>query len=386
MINKLSGRHLRPHVQNGGITLIALIITVIVMLILAGVAISAISNSGLFIQIRDAVGMHNNVVDKEQEGLDYISNMMEMATTPLKVELSYSNTAPTNQSVIVTITTNKLVNTPDGWIKKDNLYEYTKVYEENTVEAVTITGLVGSVSVEVKIENIDKVRPVVGNVTVTVNSVTFTATDEGLGINGYAVTTSSTAPTSGWTDVSPATHTLPPKEVGGLTQDKTYYIWVKDRAGNVNEEKLIVTTVAGAVWNYNTVTGGNNFIVPVTGMYEVEVAGGGGGGTTSGPGTGNGGRGGLARSHLYLIKDTVIPYVVGGGGGNASWPGVGSGGGTSSFGSPAYLYATGGNGNNMDQTGAFGTGVGGNVLNMVGGGGAQNGGRGWVKITLLEVM
>ena len=50
------------------ITLIALIITVIVMLILAGVAISAVVNSeGLFSKIREAEKTYDNAIKNESE-------------------------------------------------------------------------------------------------------------------------------------------------------------------------------------------------------------------------------------------------------------------------------------------------------------------------------
>ena len=53
-----------------GITLIALIITVIVMLILAGVAISAINNVGLFDRITKATELYNNSVNTEENTIN----------------------------------------------------------------------------------------------------------------------------------------------------------------------------------------------------------------------------------------------------------------------------------------------------------------------------
>ena len=54
--------------EEKGITLVALIITVVVMLILAGVAISAIvGGEGLFSKVREAVGIYENAQQKEEE-------------------------------------------------------------------------------------------------------------------------------------------------------------------------------------------------------------------------------------------------------------------------------------------------------------------------------
>ncbi|MCL2860125.1 MAG: hypothetical protein FWF46_06155 [Oscillospiraceae bacterium] len=62
--------------QNKGITLIALIITVIVMLILAGVSIGSI-NSGLFDKTKQAVGMYNNSVDAEGDAINQSTDILE---------------------------------------------------------------------------------------------------------------------------------------------------------------------------------------------------------------------------------------------------------------------------------------------------------------------
>ena len=53
--------------KNGGITLIALVITIIVMLILAAISINIALNGGLFEYAGKAVGDTQNAIDKEQE-------------------------------------------------------------------------------------------------------------------------------------------------------------------------------------------------------------------------------------------------------------------------------------------------------------------------------
>ena len=65
--------------QNNGVTLIALIITVIVMLILAMVAISSINN-GLIDKAKQAVGIYNNKVNEEESTYDNIQGMLENAS------------------------------------------------------------------------------------------------------------------------------------------------------------------------------------------------------------------------------------------------------------------------------------------------------------------
>ena len=88
------------------------------------------------------------------------------------------------------------------------------------------------------INNIDKTKPVVTGATATTNKIAITATDDASGIIGYAVTTSNTAPSS-FTDVA-STKTLS-VEPTGYRQGTTYYVWVKDQAGNVSESKSTAT-------------------------------------------------------------------------------------------------------------------------------------------------
>ena len=60
--------------------------------------------------------------------------------------MSYSTTAPTNQSVIVTLTTDEPIQTPNGWTAAEDKdgKEFTKEYQANTAfggELVTIKDL-----------------------------------------------------------------------------------------------------------------------------------------------------------------------------------------------------------------------------------------------------
>ena len=63
-----------------GITLIALIITVVVMLILAGVAISVFSEGGLFDRIRKSAELYNNSVNDESSALQNWLGLLNEAT------------------------------------------------------------------------------------------------------------------------------------------------------------------------------------------------------------------------------------------------------------------------------------------------------------------
>ena len=62
---------------NRGITLVALIITIIVLLILAGVSLSFVFNGGILDKSQQAVDKYQNESEKEQDILDKIDGYLE---------------------------------------------------------------------------------------------------------------------------------------------------------------------------------------------------------------------------------------------------------------------------------------------------------------------
>lgn len=63
--------------QNKGITLIALVITIIVLLILAGVTINTVSENGIIENAKDARGEYTKAQTNEQESLEYYEAYIE---------------------------------------------------------------------------------------------------------------------------------------------------------------------------------------------------------------------------------------------------------------------------------------------------------------------
>lgn len=92
----------------------------------------------------------------------------------------------------------------------------------------------------VNVTNIDTTKPVVTEATATTNSIKIIATDEASGILGYAITTSNTSPTDASYTKIANTKTFE-TTVTGKTEGTTYYIWVKDQAGNISNAKQIAT-------------------------------------------------------------------------------------------------------------------------------------------------
>ena len=88
---------------------------------------------------------------------------------------------------------------------------------------------------------IDKTPPIITTATTTTNKILFTTTDN-VGIAAYAITESNSVPNTGWTNASGATTYSKTEE--RKTQNKTYYVWVKDIAGNTNSQQVRTQKVA----------------------------------------------------------------------------------------------------------------------------------------------
>lgn len=56
--------------RQNGITLVALVITIIILLILAGISIAALSNQGIFTKAKEAKNVSNDAAYKQNDTLD----------------------------------------------------------------------------------------------------------------------------------------------------------------------------------------------------------------------------------------------------------------------------------------------------------------------------
>lgn len=134
---------------------------------------------------------------------------------------------------------------------------------------------------EYNVTSIDKEKPVVTEVTATTNTITIKATDNDSGIIGYAVTTDNNEPT----DFTSCANTKSlDTSVGEKQQGTTYYVWVKDEAGNIsNSESTETDNVAGLTqaditfnyspseWTKGDVTVTANANIDITG-YTLKVS------------------------------------------------------------------------------------------------------------------
>jgi Tfp pilus assembly protein PilE len=74
--------------SNKGITLVALVITIIVLLILAGISISALTNTGIFQKAKDAQKVSENVEKEQRETLGEYEKELNKYTAQDLVKIS----------------------------------------------------------------------------------------------------------------------------------------------------------------------------------------------------------------------------------------------------------------------------------------------------------
>ena len=116
--------------KGNGITLIALVITIIIMLILAGVTISIVVNGGLFKQASDAVRLTDIEAIIEQIEMDLVAIIMEKGEALTEVEVN---------DILGKYTSSGLATIEDGKIIFADLA--TKKGNEFTLEDLTIFGV-----------------------------------------------------------------------------------------------------------------------------------------------------------------------------------------------------------------------------------------------------
>ena len=81
--------------------------------------------------------------------------------TSLVTNVSYSTTLPTNENVVVTISSNKQLQELEGWTLSQDKKSLSKVYQTNNSEQITVYDIAGnSKTVDVSVTNIDKTVPV----------------------------------------------------------------------------------------------------------------------------------------------------------------------------------------------------------------------------------
>ena len=233
--------------KSKGITLIALIITIIVLLILAGVSLNLLAgNNGILKRATSAVSDHTDAQKKEE---------VEMAVADLEMKF-YSE--PQEKTFFEYLLENygeenPYITSSEGSIEfsknEDEDIVEIKYVDKNGNESYFEIGEDGKIELVGKSDGAvpDTKPPVVTLIKTTTSLIRFTATDK-RSVVAYAVTETNSEPTE-WTEIEKAKSYT--EEVTGKKSNTTYYIWAKDGAGNVSEGKE-AKTIDFEAFSYET--------------------------------------------------------------------------------------------------------------------------------------
>ena len=368
--------------EKKGITLIALAITIIVILILAGVTISYVfSDGGLIDKAKEASNAMNNAVINDQASINGIGEFIEEeGGLKPKGNITFGEIVWNNNKAEVTISTDTeytiqyQINSKDGeWKELENNGKVTDLsYKDIVYARLKDDGRLGDIvdkTVEDTLEPTVTVK--VGNKTENSIDITVEATD---GQSGLAETETYTYFLG---DEQRGVDTDSTYTYTGLTAGTKYIVRVnvKDKAGNIGTGEVETASKVSAPTSWTligTYSSSGSFTIPEDGYFKIACgAASGRGGTAKtayarpgadgqydgyndGYGGGGGGSGGYAESSFYKNKGDVITFSVGG---NVSCEGI--------------TVTSGGAGGNASSSssgggGSAGSAAGGNLLNVQG--------------------
>lgn len=390
---------------NKGITLVALVITVIVLIILAGITLSMVVGDGGLIEETDktaqnmanSIGLENAIAQNLINELGELSQVKDDDITVLPGipdgALEFGETVWENGKAKVSISTELegaiieyQINTTEGeWYRLGNGQEVTDLLYQNILYARLVKGnATGKVEQKViEDTNLPTVTITAGTTTINSIPVTVTAVDEESGIAedaeyqfyiGDTLQGTSTTNSYNYTGLSGNT-------------DYTLKVKVRDKAGNLGEGTTVARTQIAPPtgWSQiNQYTSSGSFTAPETGYFKFAAyaaSGSGGSGTvfayknesTSGydgydeaAGGGSGGCGGYAESQFLLNEGQTISFTFSSGNISCNGINVTAGGNGSS------AYKSGGSAR-AGSGGRAGSASGGNIKNVAGKAGASGG-------------
>ena len=140
MKKKETKKKVLPKEKNNGITLIALIITIIVLLILAGVALATLTGQGNIIgNAENAVGKYNNTAQREEELINELDKMLqEKLSNKIDLPTISATTNAVGQKLQTTVTITITAKVENGNITKIIMPDKTEKIIENPLNIVTI--------------------------------------------------------------------------------------------------------------------------------------------------------------------------------------------------------------------------------------------------------
>ena len=218
--------------NNNGITLIVLVITIVLLIILSGISINLVFGE-------------NGIIQRAQNA----SKSQTIAQIQEKLELEKVAIASKNDGIALKNIYLEHIKSK-GIINDEDIEEISANNAYITVNGQHIFLIEQEENKNLKIEYIGKAgtdikRPIITEVIAAETTVTIKATDEASGIVGYNITTVDERPTE---FIECENTTSLDVTIENKPQGITYYVWVKDAAGNISLSK-------SAYYNKQTIKG-----------------------------------------------------------------------------------------------------------------------------------
>ena len=203
-----------------------------------GTSFTLTSNGSYYAWTKDAAGNVSNGYQFAVGKIDTAKPAVDLVTVPTEWGPGSAITVKASDvgSGIAAYAVIKSSTAPTyGWQQSDSF-----ALDSNATYFAWAKDNVGNVSAgfEFTVSKVDSTKPVINDISIptewTVSGqVSISATDAETGIAGYALTKSSTAPTSGWQESPDFT----------VTENGTWYAWVKDGAGNTAYKSCSITKI-----------------------------------------------------------------------------------------------------------------------------------------------
>ena len=130
---KMKTKSKRNYLKQSGITLIALVVTIVVLLILAGVSINALfGDSGIINKAKDAQNKMDQAVENDQKGINELSNWLDSKINGSTGEDDNPSTTPKISTLVGTVV-DKNTKVEDAYGNKITIPKGFKVVAHGTV-------------------------------------------------------------------------------------------------------------------------------------------------------------------------------------------------------------------------------------------------------------
>ena len=164
--------------KNGGITLVALVITIVILIILAGISISTLTNTGIFQKAKDAKGASENAEKEQKQTLSEYERELNKYTAQELTDDKINKVLSETENIVLKDANGNIFTLPAGFkvVVNDDTGNAKTVDKGIVIEDATDAATKGSQFVWVPVGNIKKDD----GTTVEINLDRYTFDEDGI--------------------------------------------------------------------------------------------------------------------------------------------------------------------------------------------------------------